>query len=104
MFAAIRWWRSETASLRCKSPFLHICFDEDETHLPKIDMYLARTIRAECWKEVLCFQTMCYIVQLLAITCEENSAGSRSISDANYIALNVCRTVSGRSKRLVVSA
>ena len=47
---------------------------------------------------------MCNIVQLLAITCEENGARARPVSNTNNIALNVRRSVRSWSERLVVAA
>ena len=44
------------------------------------------------------------IVQLLAITCEENGARARPVSNTNNIALNVRRSVRSWSERLVVAA
>ena len=102
LLAAIWGRRRQTACHGCQSPLFHIGFDEDEAHLSKIDMYLTGPVGANSGKEILRFETVCYIIQLLSIACKENGACSRSIADANYVTLYICRTVGCRCKRLVV--
>jgi hypothetical protein len=99
-------WRrgSQAASLRGKAPFLHIGLDEDESHLSKVDMNLARSLSADRGEEVLRFETVCDIVQFLAVTGEEDGTSARPVPDSYNITLDICGTVSGRCEGLVVAS
>lgn len=104
LFAAIRWWRRKAASLWCETPFLDVGLDENEAHLTEIDMYLARSVCSNRGKEVLCFETVCDIIELLAVASEEERSSPWSVADANDISLYVSWTVCGGCEWLVVSS
>jgi hypothetical protein len=104
LFAAIRRRRRKTTSHGGKTPFLDIGFDEDESRLSKINVYCAGAIGTDCWEEVLRFQAVGYIFELLAIAREENSTCAWAVSYTDNITLNVCRCVVRGSKWLVVSS
>tara|TARA_R110002003_G_scaffold2062_8_gene23977 strand:- start:3159 stop:3449 length:291 start_codon:yes stop_codon:yes gene_type:complete len=90
--------------LWCKTPLLDVGFDENKSHLAEIDVYLARSIGADCGKEVLCLEAVRDVIELLAVACEEERAGARAVTDANDVSLNVGWTVSCGYERLVVSS
>lgn len=104
LFAAVRRWGSQAASLWGEAPFLYVCFDKDEAHLSKVDMYLARTLSANRRKEVLRLETMCNIIELLAVASEKNCPSSRPVADSDNVALDISWSVSGGCKRLVVAS
>jgi hypothetical protein len=62
LFAAIRRWRCEAARHWCKTPLLHIRFNENKSHLTKVDVHLARSVGANRREEVLRLQAVCDIV------------------------------------------
>lgn len=66
-------------------------------------MYGAGPAGADGGEEVLRFQAMGYVVELLAIAREEDGAGAWTIADADNVALNVFRAVGGRGEGLVVA-
>lgn len=97
-----RWCK--TTGHRRKSPLLDVRFNEDEAHLTKIDLDVARSIRADCWEEVLTLETVCDIFQLLSIACEEDRAGPWSVAYTYNISLLIYGRILRPFKRLVVSS
>jgi hypothetical protein len=61
----------------------------------------ARPVGTDCGKEVLCFQSMSDVIELLAVACEEDCPTSRSVSNTDNITLYVLRTVGGWRERLI---
>jgi hypothetical protein len=104
LFAAVRWWRSQAASLWCETPLLHVGLDKDESHLSKVDVHLTGSVCADRRKEVLSLQAVRDIVELLAIASEKESAGPWSISNANDVSLDKSRAVCGGVEGLIVSS
>lgn len=103
LFASVRWRRCKTASHRCQSPLFHVGLDEDEPALTKVHMNGARSIGADCRKEILAFETVSDIVELLAIASEEYAASTWSISDPNNVTLDELGTVIGAAEWLIIS-
>lgn len=102
LLAAV-WWRGcKTASHRRQTPFLHIRFDENKSHLSEVDVDVTGSICPHGWKEILTFQVVCNFVQLFTISREEDTSGSRSISYTNDISLHIWRPVGVGRERLVV--
>ena len=101
LLASIRRRRRETARHGCEAPFLHIRFDENETHLSEVDMDCAGSIGTDCGKEILCFKSMGDVVELLAVACEEDRSTSRSVSNTDNVTLYILRAVTGWSEGLV---
>ena len=103
LFAAVRWGRSQATCLWGKTPFLYVGFNEDESHLSEVDMYLTRSLSANRGKEVLSLESMRNIVEFLAVTGEEDCSCARSVTNSNNIALDVGRSVSRGCEGLVVA-
>ena len=87
-----------------KTPLLYVGLNEDKAHLSKVDMNLARSLGSNGREEVLSLESMCNIVEFLAIASEKDCPSARPISNSNDISLNVSGTVCGRCKRLVVAS
>lgn len=64
----------------------------------------ARAVGTDRREEIRPFETMDNILELLAVSGEEDSAGTRSVSDANNIALNERRGIVRPVEWLVISA
>lgn len=92
-FAAIWWWWCKTASHGCEAPLLHVRFDEHESHLPKVDVYVGRSIGSDGGEEVMKLHAVTNVFQLLAISCEEYCPSSWPISHSYYISLHICRSI-----------
>jgi hypothetical protein len=90
--------------LWCQTPLLDISLDENETHLAEVDVYMAWSVCADSGEEVLGLEAVCDVVKLLAVSSEKEGSGSRSVSDADDISLDVCGTVGRGLEGLVVSA
>lgn len=104
LFAPVwRWW-SQAASLWGESPFLYVGFNENESHLSKVDMHLTRSLGADRGEEVLSLESVCNVVKFLAIASEENRSSARSVTNSNDVSLNICGPVSGRCEGLVVAS
>lgn len=97
-----RW--GKTSCHGCKAPLLHICFDKDESRLSKVDMHSTGSVCTDCREQVLGFETMGNIFQLLAVSCEEYCASSRAISNSDNISLHELRPISWSTERLVISS
>lgn len=67
-------------------------------------MYGTRSVCADGWEEVLRLETVCYVVESLAVTGKEDGACSRTITDADNVALNILRPVYRRIEGLVKSS
>ncbi len=65
-------------------------------------MNLAGSVGTNSGEEILRFQAVCYVFQLLAISSKEDGSGSRSVSDSDYVSLQELRAVVGSVERLVV--
>ena len=104
LLTAVRRWWSQAASHRRKAPFLDISFNKNKTALAKIDMYGARTVGTDGWKEVLCLEPMSNVVKFLAIAGEEYTAGSGTVADPNHIALHEVGTIIGWVEGLIIPA
>ena len=103
LFAAV-WWRwSKRACLRCKTPLLHVGLDENESHLTEVDVYIGRSIGANSREVVLALETVCDVLEPLAVACEENSSSSWAIAYTNHIALHEWWCVICSVERLVIS-
>ena len=103
LFAAVWRRRCQAASLGCKTPFLHVGFNKDETHLSKVHVHLTRPLGAHGGKEVLCLETVRHIIELFAIASEEDCSSARPVANADDVSLDVCGTVCGRGEGLVVA-
>lgn len=103
LFTPVGWRRRKATGHRGKTPFLNIRLDEHETHLAKVDVDGARTIGANCGKEILCFEVVGHLFQLLSISREEYASRPRPVSNANNIALHIFRTVWDSIEWLIVS-
>lgn len=101
LLTSVRWRRRQRARHGRQSPFLHVCLDEDEPHLPKVHVHLARAISSDRREEVLGFQAVCDVLELLAVASEENRSRSRSVANTNDITLDVRRAVRVCGERLV---
>lgn len=104
LFAAIRRRRREAASHRRKTPFFYVSFDEDEARLSKVNMDSAGSVGTNGGKEVVGFQPVGYILELFAVACEEDGSCSRSISNADNVALYIGWSVGGSIERLIISS
>ena len=104
MLAAVRWWWSQAAGHGRQSPLLNIGFDEDESHLAEIDVNSTRAVSPNGREEVLAFQVVRELVQLLAVPGEENGAGARSVPYADDVSLDIRGSIRGGSEGLVPSA
>jgi hypothetical protein len=104
LFATVRGRRSQAASLRSKTPFLYVGLNENESHLSKINVDLARSLCADCREEVLSLESVCNVVKLLAITCEKDCSCARPVPNSDNVSLNVSWSVSGRCEGLVVTS
>src|SRR5579862_2739522 len=82
LFAAEWRWRSEASRHWSQAPLLHVCFDEDESHLPKVDMYRAGPICSNSWKQVLRFKVVGNVVKFLPISSKEDGSSPWPISYA----------------------
>ena len=102
LLRSIRWRRRKAASHRCQAPFLDVGLNEVETSLSKIDVNRSRAVGANSREEVLSLETVNDLFQLLAITSEEDSTGSGTVSNTNNIALDIGRSVGCRVERLVI--
>lgn len=83
-----RRWR-EGSSLWCKTPLLHVCFYENESHLTEVYVDIGRAICANRGEEVLALEAVCDVLESFAVASEENSAGPRAITYAYYVTLYV---------------
>lgn len=104
LLTPIRGWRRKTARHRRQTPFLNIRFDEDEAGLAEVDMHRTRAVCADGGEEVLGLETVCYIVEFLAVASEEDGARAGAVADAYHVALYVGGAVGGWCERLVVTA
>lgn len=64
----------------------------------------AGTVGSNCWKQILGTVVVNDVFQLLAIASKENSPRSRSVADANDVALEEWWAIWGRREWLIVSA
>ena len=99
-------WRRgrKTACHGSQTPFLDIGLYEDETTLAKVDVDRTRTIGSDGGEEVLRFETMDNVIELLAVAREEYGAGSGPIAYAHNVALNIFGTVKRRGKGLIIAS
>lgn len=67
-------------------------------------MNLAWSLGADCREKVLRLETVCDIIQLLAVACKEYCSGARPVSNSNNVALDICGSVSRRCEGLVVTS
>lgn len=67
-------------------------------------MYLTRSVCAYRREEVLRLEAVCDVVEFLAVAGEEDGSGSRSVSNANDVSLDIGRSVGRRLEGLVVAA
>lgn len=67
-------------------------------------MNLTRSVGTNRGEEVLRLESVCNVVQFLAITSKEECACSWSISNSDNVSLDKSRTVGRGSEGLVVSA
>lgn len=104
LFASIRGRGSETASHRRQTPFLYICFDEDETRLSKVYVNCAGPVGSNSREKILGLEAMSDILQFLAVSSEEYCPGPRSISYADDIPLHKLWTICWAIKRLIISS
>lgn len=104
LFAPVGRWRCQAASLRSKTPLLHVGFNENESHLSEIDMHLARSLSTDGREEVLSLEAMCNIVKFLAVAGEENGSGAGPVANSNDVSLDICWSISGGCERLVVAS
>jgi hypothetical protein len=103
LLGAIGRRRSQTASDRRQPPFLDVGLDENESSLSKVDVHRSRTVGADRRKEVLCLQTVDDLLQLLAVSCEEDGTGSRTVPNPNYVTLHKGRPIRRLAEWLVVA-
>ena len=104
LFTAIRWRWGETAGHGCETPLLDVGLDEDEARLSEVDVHGARPVGAHGWEEVLRFETVGDVLELLAVAGEEEGSSAGAVTDADYVALDVLRSVGCGGERLVVAA
>lgn len=64
----------------------------------------ARPVGADGGEEVLGFEAVGDVVELLAVAGEEEGSGAGAVADADDVALDVGRAVGGRCEGLVVAA
>ena len=67
-------------------------------------MDLARALSANRREEVLSLESMCNIVEFLAIASEEKGSSARPVSNSDNVSLNVSGSVCGRCEGLVVAS
>jgi hypothetical protein len=67
-------------------------------------MHSTRSIGAHGWEEVLRFEAMHNILELLSIPGKEDSPGSWSIAQSYNVALNILRTIISGGEGLIVPA
>jgi hypothetical protein len=72
--------------------------------LSKVDVYGAGSVGADSREEIVGFEAMGNVFKFLAVTSEEDGTSTRTITDANYITLYICRSVGCRVEGLVESA
>lgn len=96
-----RRWR-KAASYWRESPLLDVGLDEVEACLAEVDVDSGRTVGADSREEVLRLETVDNLLELLAIAGEEDSARSRSVSDAYNVTLNEGRAIGCCVEGLVV--
>ena len=101
LFAAVRWWWRKTASHGREAPFLHVCLNENKTHLPEIHMHCTRAISANRREEVLAFEIVREFVKARAVPGEEDRARPGFVTDTDHVALNVCWSIGCRCEGLV---
>jgi hypothetical protein len=65
-------------------------------------MNMARSVGTDGWEEILALQVVRNLVQLLPISGEKDTAGSRSVAHADHITLHISRAVRAGSEWLVV--
>jgi hypothetical protein len=94
LLTTVRWWWSQTTCLWSKTPFLHVGFNENKSHLSEVYVDLAGPLSTNSREEVLRLETVCDIVQLLAVASEKDRAGARPVANSNDISLNICRSIS----------
>ena len=104
LLTSVRRRRRKASRHGCEAPLLHIRFDENKSHLSKVHVDCTGSIGAHCRKEILCFESMGDIVQLLTVASEEDCSASRSVSDTNDIALYILGAVEGWGERLIKTA
>lgn len=88
LLRSIRGWRSQASSDGSETPFLDIGLDENEAGLSEVDVNGGGTVCSNGGEEVLCLETMDYLLQFLTVTSEEDSSSSRTITHADNVALN----------------
>lgn len=93
MLATIGWGRGEAASHWGQAPFFDIRFNEHEPHLSKINMNAAGAVGPDCWEEILTAVVVSHILQLLAISSEEDRARPGAVSNTDHVALEEWGTV-----------
>lgn len=104
LFAAVRGRGCKAACHGGQTPLFDVCFNEDEPHLAKVHVHIARTSGSDSREEVLGLETMRHILQLSAVTCEEDSTSARSVTYTNNIALLVDGGIVGAGEWLIVPA
>jgi hypothetical protein len=67
-------------------------------------MYPGRTIRADGGEEVERLETVCNVVEFLAVACEEYCTRARTVADANDVALDEGGAVGCPGKGLIIAA
>jgi hypothetical protein len=103
LLTSIRWWWRKTACHRRQTPFLNVRLDENEPTLAEVHVHRARAVGTHRRKEILGLEAVGYIVEFLAITCEEDGSGSGTIPDAYHVTLHVFKTIVCGSEGLVVA-
>lgn len=104
LLTAIRRWGRQASCHGSKAPFLHVGLDENEAHLPEIDMNSAWSVGAHGWEEVLCFQIACNLFEFLAVACEEYATSTRTVADTDYVTLYIFWAIWCPVEGLIVSA
>jgi len=104
LLRSIRGWRSQASSDGSETPFFDVGLDENEAGLPEVDVNSSGTICSNGGEEILCLETVNYLLKFLTVASEEDSASSRTITHADDIALDQGGTIRSRAKWLVITA
>lgn len=104
LLTTVWWGRGEAARHGGETPFLHIGFNEHESHLTKIHVDRTRTVGTNGWEQVLGAVIVNHILKLLAVAREEDRSRSRSITDPDHVALEEWGSIWGGCEWLIISA
>lgn len=95
--------RCERSHHGCQPPLFDVGLNKDEASLTKVDVNLTSTIGSDSREEIVAIQADEGIFESLAVAGEEDGSGSRTVADANHVALTVGGTIGLCCKGIIVT-